>query len=65
MTTRIRVVSAADNPVVIRNVVVGSGATTLASLTDVNVANTANGNVLVYNNTNSTFVLGPLDGGTF
>jgi hypothetical protein len=42
-----------------------SGATALAQLTDVNLANTANGNVLVYNNTNSTFVLGGIDGGEF
>ena len=52
--------------IILRSGLVGnSGATALAQLTDVNLANTANGNVLVYNNTNSTFVLGGIDGGEF
>jgi hypothetical protein len=55
------------SPIILRSGVVGggAGATALAQLTDVNLANTANGNVLVYNNTNSTFVLGGIDGGEF
>jgi hypothetical protein len=54
------------SPIILRSGLVGnSGATALSQLTDVNLANTANGNVLVYNNTNSTFVLGGIDGGEF
>mgnify|MGYP003705155079 CR=1 FL=1 len=57
-----------NTPIIIRTGTVGGGTaapTKLVSLTDVDAANTANGNILVYNNSTSTFVLGPIDGGEF
>lgn len=45
---------------------VGSGgASNLKDLLDVNTANAQNGDTLIYQSNNQTFVSGPVDGGSF
>lgn len=43
----------------------GGGASRIQDLTDVNVANAQNGDTLIYQSNNQTFVSGPVDGGSF
>lgn len=43
----------------------GGGASNLKDLLDVNTANAQNGDTLIYQSNNQTFVSGPVDGGSF
>ncbi len=53
------------NAVTVGVSVSGSGATRLKDLVDVNTSNAHNGDVLVYQSNNQSFVTNPVDGGEF